>query len=33
MAPEVDRSKKYDTKADIYSLGMVLKRFFLYDFD
>jgi serine/threonine protein kinase len=30
-APEVRDSKKYDTKADIYSLGIIFKK--LLDFE
>jgi serine/threonine protein kinase len=28
MAPEVGRNKKYDTKADVYSLGVILEILF-----
>ena len=30
-AEEVLTSKKYDTRADIYSLGVVLKELFIID--
>jgi serine/threonine protein kinase len=30
MAPEVARFEKYSTKADIYSLGVILQQ--LFDF-
>jgi serine/threonine protein kinase len=29
MAPEVIKSRKYDTKADIYSLGIIVEELFL----
>ena len=28
IAPEVEKGRKYDTRADIYSLGIVLKELF-----
>jgi tRNA A-37 threonylcarbamoyl transferase component Bud32 len=31
MAPEVRDKKKYDTKADIYSLGVILKKLFSFE--
>jgi serine/threonine protein kinase len=31
MAPEVRDSKKYDTKADVYSLGVVFQNLFSFD--
>jgi alpha-tubulin suppressor-like RCC1 family protein len=33
MAPEVVRSKTYDTKADIYSLGIIIQDLFEIDYD
>jgi hypothetical protein len=33
MAPEVSKGKKYDTKADIYSLGVILQDLFNIDID
>ena len=30
-APEVLESRKYDTRADIYSLGIILRKLFLID--
>ncbi len=31
MAPEVEKGGDYDTRADIYSLGLVLKEVFFID--
>jgi serine/threonine protein kinase len=31
MAPEVMRSRKYDTKVDIYSLGIIAEELFIFD--
>ena len=31
MAPEVENGRNYDTRADIYSLGLVLKELFFID--
>jgi alpha-tubulin suppressor-like RCC1 family protein len=31
MAPEVMRTKKYDTKADIYSLGIIVEELFTFN--
>ncbi len=31
MAPEVVNSRSYDTKADIYSLGVILEELFMID--
>jgi serine/threonine protein kinase len=31
MAPEVVKSKKYNTKADIYSLGVIIKELFNFE--
>jgi serine/threonine protein kinase len=31
MAPEVIKSGKYDTKADIYSLGIIVEELFIFD--
>ncbi len=31
MAPEVENGRKYDTRADIYSLGVVLKELYFID--
>jgi serine/threonine-protein kinase len=31
MAPEVIKSRKYDTKADIYSLGIIVEELFIFD--
>jgi serine/threonine protein kinase len=31
MAPEVNHNKKYDTKADIYSLGVIMQELFNFD--
>jgi serine/threonine protein kinase len=31
MAPEVMRTTKYDTKADIYSLGTIVEELFIFD--
>jgi serine/threonine protein kinase len=31
MAPEVMRSRKYDTKADICSLGIIVEELFIFD--
>jgi tRNA A-37 threonylcarbamoyl transferase component Bud32 len=31
MAPEVNQNKKYDTKADIYSLGVIMQELFNFD--
>jgi alpha-tubulin suppressor-like RCC1 family protein len=33
MSPEVDRGEHYDTRADIYSLGVILANLFLIDND
>ncbi len=33
MAPEVVRGQKYDTKADIYSLGIIIQDLFEIDYD
>jgi alpha-tubulin suppressor-like RCC1 family protein len=33
MSPEVDRGEHYDTRADIYSLGVILGNLFLIDSD
>jgi serine/threonine protein kinase len=33
MAPEVMKSSKYGTKADIYSLGIVFEELFNLDLD
>ena len=33
MAPEVIFSQKYDTKVDIFSLGIIIQEIFLIDFD
>jgi alpha-tubulin suppressor-like RCC1 family protein len=33
MAPEVARSQKYDTKADIFSLGIIIQELFQIDCD
>jgi alpha-tubulin suppressor-like RCC1 family protein/tRNA A-37 threonylcarbamoyl transferase component Bud32 len=33
MAPEVTRTRKYDTKADIYSLGVIVQDLFNIDID
>jgi hypothetical protein len=33
MSPEVDRGQLYDTRADIYSLGVILENLFLIDSD
>jgi serine/threonine protein kinase len=33
MAPEVIRSQKYDLKADIYSLGIIIQDLFRIDYD
>ncbi len=31
MAPEVIKSRKYDTKADIYSLGIIVEELFIFN--
>jgi serine/threonine protein kinase len=31
MAPEVIDSRKYDLKADIYSLGKIVNELFIFD--
>jgi hypothetical protein len=31
MAPEVKKTRKYDTKADIYSLGVIIEEMFNYN--
>ncbi len=31
MAPEVVKYRKYDTKADIYSLGIIVQELFNFD--
>jgi serine/threonine protein kinase len=31
MGPEVIKSGKYDTKADIYSLGIIVEELFIFD--
>ncbi len=33
MSPEVDKGEHYDTRADIYSLGIILENLFLIDSD
>jgi serine/threonine protein kinase len=33
MAPEVIRSQKYDPRADIYSLGIIIQDLFGIDYD
>ncbi len=33
MAPEVLISREYDTKADIYGLGVIAREFFFLKFD
>jgi hypothetical protein len=33
MAPEVENGDKYDTKTDIFSLGMILRDLFDVDSD
>ncbi len=33
MAPEVATSSEYNTKADIYSLGIIFQRLLDFDFD
>ncbi len=31
MAPETKQTKKYDTKADIYSLGVIIEEMFNFN--
>jgi serine/threonine protein kinase len=31
MAPEIMRTKKYDMKSDIYSLGIIVEELFLFN--